>query len=391
MLDFAMAKSGKVKILSETKRVFYILVFIRVLFFISAFPLHAQKIFNPKPKHFEKLAPKVELEVIKEISGELESDILIIRPRSLTVDDRGYLHIYDSMFKKIFIFNDHFKFVKSYARQGQGPGEFNGNDLGRGKLYFSGDGLIYAGDAPNYKIMGFTKSGTLKKEIRLERNNNHEFHTVVDAKGNYYVFNPPSGNGIIDMYNAANKKVHTFLSRDRNEKFAVYEPKHPGGMWPKNTYTKPTIINTYYDVLPGNRLIVYLANPSTIFIFNEKKLEKQFSILPESGMAKYKKTISETLDSARKRGGHGGIVNLLDYLFIDRDDEKYFYLNSWVDESGRQKILKFNLSGDLVQVLLTPPEKYCRILAKKNNLFLGEFKGRVWVYRTKNTKNKKKQ
>lgn len=368
------------------KKVLFLLTILGTILYISVFQLNAQKFYSPKPTHFEKLAPKVELEVVKEISGDLESDILIVRPRSLTVDDRGFLHIYDAMFKKVFIFNDQFKFVKFYARQGQGPGEFNGSDMGRGKLYSSGDGLIYAGDSFNYKIMGFTKNGELKKEIRLERNNNQEFHTVVDAQGNYYVFNPPSGNGIIDMYNAANKLEFTFLRREHNDTFAVYKPRHPGGLWPKDTYTKPTLINTYYNILPGKRLIVYLANPSKIFIFNGKKLETQFQILPEFAMAKHKKTMAEAVASARKRGGHGGMVNLIDYLFIDRDNNKHFYLNSWVDESGRQQILKFNLSGDLVQVLLTPPKKYCRILAKRNNLFFGEHNGRVWVYRIKNSK-----
>lgn len=368
--------------MEKDRRVLLIFIALGMVFSIFS-NLDAQKFFNPKPTHFEKLAPKIELELVKEISGDLESDILIVRPRSLTVDDRGYLHIYDAMFKKIFIFDDQFKFVKFYGRQGQGPGEFNGNDMGRGKLYFASDDLIYAGDSYNFKIMSFTKSGELKNEIRLERNNNQEFHAVVDSKGNYYVFNPPSGTGIVDMYNPGNKLEFTFLSRENNEAFTVYEPQHPGGMWPKDTFTKPTVLNTYYDILPGNRLIVYLANPSKIFIFYKQKLETKIQILPETAMATYKEMMAKAVEAAKKRGGHGGMVNLMDYLFIDRDDDIHFYLNSWVDESGHQQILKFNLRGDLVQVLLLPLNKTCRILAKRNKLFFGELNGRVWVYRVK--------
>lgn len=364
-----------------------------IIVLIAPLSVRGEFIENPVPTHDETRSAVGELVLVKQIGPDIDEKHILARPSALTVNEQSELFVYDGMQRKVFKFNRNFKLVREFGGTGQGPGEFHPWGLGFYKINFEDNGRLYAADVHNGKLIEFDRDGNYVKDIRLDPENLKSFFPVRDEHGNFYTL--AGENGAVDMFAPDMMKLHTFLSGEHYNRFVVYKPKPVPFKSKKvaDVFTLPDLLNTYYDALSGNRFIIYISHSSTVYLFKNKKLVRQFDILPRSTMENYRKSVEDKRKLMKKRMAQVkskpkiqtlGYWPMFASFFIDRDSEKYFYLLDY-DSLYRMRLFKFDLSGKLVRVLYAPQGIKGNIFAVRNNLFYGLFpgEGKIFILKEK--------
>lgn len=338
----------------------------------------AQEILDiPKPIQFEEHAPCSRLVLVKKMPLDIDDHHFLAFPRSITIDDENAIYIYDARLKSIFKFDEKYKFITRFLKQGQGPAEVSGADMGIDKIYYSPDGNLYVRDVHNDKLIQFTKSGKHVKDIKLNRvmDSLETFSPVVDRKGFIYAFS--LSGGIVDKMDPHMNIVHSYLNQEMNRNFVIFKSAIEASL--KNTpfpdmWLRPANENTAYDVTKDSQLVIYLKRSSRFFIFNGKRLVRQFDVLLKEAMENFRIRAVELVKKSEKepnRGKYRDVTFLYMFgaFFLDKDDGRYFYLQG-LNERERLILYKFNLKGQLVKVL-TGSQKGVYFLTKRNHLFYG--------------------
>jgi len=267
-----------------------------ILFFFGPFTVlysdvNVEVIKNPKPTHYEK--KYVTLKLIKAIDSDIDDTHFFAQLASLQVDDEGGIYCYDNVLKKVYKFDKNFKLERIFGKRGQGPGEYTGNDWGLKNIYFAPDGLLYIRAPYNRHIIAFDKKGKNVKNIRLGSDIGVlSCPVVVDGKNNFNFLS--FHGGAVDVYDGEMKHSCTLLEKKDYARFVFYRPVKTDG-YSQVTYIEPAIFNTYHDILPGDRMIIYLANSSRVFIFKNNRLNRQFDVWPQKAVQGFKKMLKEKL------------------------------------------------------------------------------------------------
>jgi hypothetical protein len=278
------------------------------------------------------------------------------------VDEEKSIYTYDQALKIIVKLNREYKWERSFGRQGKGPAEFSGNDSGDKKIYFSQDGHLYVRAPFNKKLVFFDKKGKLIKEIRTPRSLSlREFFPVVDKQGNLYAIS--NNDGAVDVYNKDMELTRTLLDKNDYQRFLFYPVINP---YPKYKIgpTTPSLSNTYYNLLPGGELIIFITFSSRAFVFKGNKMINHFDFWPKKALEFFKKFNAE--DIKKRKNGSTGYTNLIYQLIPDMDDPGHFYLQSFPGAH----LYKVNLDGELVHALKVVGGNF-RVEAKRHGLFYG--------------------
>jgi hypothetical protein len=358
-----------------------LLLIILCLFLVPSTPILGEDldvIEDPKPTHIAK--EFLILTPVKEIR-DIDKHQFLARPHSLVVDEIGAIYIYDQALKKIMKLNREYKWVRNFGGQGQGPGEFSGNDWGSKKIYYSPNGHLYVIAPYNRKLIVFNKKGKHIKDIRLPNKlKARSFLPLVDKKGNMYSIS--MNEGAVDVYDKDMELNHVFLDKDNYKRFIFYPVinNSPGSSFgPRN----PSMTNTYYDILPGGELIIILTFSSRAYIFKNKKMINHFDFWPKSVLEIYKKIMAKEIE--KRRNGSTGHTNLIYNLIPDQDDPGHFYLQMFPG----LYLYKLNLDGELIHALKVFGGNF-RVAAKRHGLFYGFSYRNEYVRIFKIKKEKKK-
>jgi len=119
-------------------------------------------VINPSDPFFGKY--KFELEEELSIGNDDDENFLFYRVRDIAVDYRGNIYIADMSNCRIQKFSKFGKFLKTFGRRGQGPGEF---EAPRKVRIHSETGDVYVLDG-TYSIEVFDKHGKHLKEIQTK-------------------------------------------------------------------------------------------------------------------------------------------------------------------------------------------------------------------------------
>ncbi|MCP4214784.1 MAG: hypothetical protein GY765_09005 [bacterium] len=385
--------------MSKTTRL-YLVLFI-LLFVLCGFQLYphpypqfrdarglkAEVIHNPKPTHVEKDFSR--LKIIKVID-DFHKDHFFAFPRSLAVDSKGNLFVYDRLLTKIFKFDKNYKFIKVFAREGRGPGDIAKGMRGgfnRKRLNISPDDRLLVSDCINRKILEYDSNGILTQEYLLGMEEITSFYPLVDGKKRLYVLTNPMRDGGVDVLNSKYEKIHTLLKSEDYLELMDYDPKY-GWMKEQLTHTSPE--NTYYDLKSDNEFVIYLTNSSTLYLFEDFKLKKQFRIFPKRAMEIRKVHLEWNKETEREykkqnpgRKFHGVLYSMVfSSFFMDQDDRCYFYLQGFEDEDKKHfPVYKFDFNGKLVNVLfLKAGDGFVSMMAKRHGLFFGiHADGKVYI------------
>jgi len=338
--------------------------------------LSAQEMLKmPEPTHLEDVhCSNLILEKI--ISPDFNTDLFFAHPTALTPSPKG-LFVYDRLLRRIFLFNHKGKYVTSFLREGRGPGEVWEMGMGFKKIYYCPDNTLRVADAYNDKLIIFSDTGKYIKDIKMHRVENGlgfvAFQPVTDTKGNLYAYS--THGGIIDKYASDMTLIHSYLDLKENAKFVIYKPRFlpylksaPISM-EKMRY-RPDADNTHYCVTKEGLLLIYLARPSTVFIFKDNVLIDEFDIHLESQMRRFRELAMKEVKTFKKKPNSSSALFVMHWdMFLDMDNEKFFYLPGY-DSGGKSIIYKFNLEGELVKMLKTSKYKVS-FLAKRNHRFYG--------------------
>jgi hypothetical protein len=173
----------------------------------------------------------------------------------ICISDEGNLYIADSNKKMIFIFDKNQKYIKSFGRGGQGPGEFTGEiSISAGQ-----DKNIYAYDNGNRRIYKYSKRGEYIDQIKVFHNLGNEV-PIVNNRSEIYLYSQ-NGYNIIDVYNEKQKYIRSLIDLDIQISNNNELPKY----YKYNLKNKPDP-NSIKKILLRNGDILLVINSSLIFV-----------------------------------------------------------------------------------------------------------------------------
>lgn len=134
---------------------------------------------NPKDPMYKNdvMILEEDLTIGKKIQSEepVFIDISVIQ-----VDSNGHIYVLDGRARRIRVFDKEGNHIRSFGREGQGPGEFQlANDM-----VLTPDENIMVLDRGNYRLSFFSKEGELLKEVSVSKIP-HIFRIYPDSDGNY--------------------------------------------------------------------------------------------------------------------------------------------------------------------------------------------------------------
>lgn len=356
---------------------------IAVLFFL--FGLTVMKavqlvlIENIKTTHIETEAMYTPLEMVKEIEEEIDDDHFFAKPMAIAAAADGSFFVYDMLLTKILKFDKDYKLEKVFLNQGQGPSEIQKKTGGINKIYVTRNGLLTVAAPYNKKIVVFDGKGDFVKDIRMPYSGLVFFSPVMDEKGNIYTISEQ--NPGIDVLNKNGKLQYSLLSNEDYRHYLIHKPEFDKRILERGTGMESSQINTIYDVLSDNRLLIYIKNASTVYLYKGKELKSKFHIWPEKAMEGYQASLKRLVEKFKAKNFE---KYMFDRFFVDKDNENYFYLNGLFAERKGKKvglIYKFDLKGKLIDLYYA--DRQVHFLAKRNNLFYGLFRGSVFIYKLK--------
>jgi hypothetical protein len=167
------------------------------------------------------------------------------------IDDEDNLYVADSGWNRIFKFDPEGKYVTSFGREGQGPGEFLGDRSHPLKISFGNDGNIYTTDSGNQRLTIFSKAGDVKKIFRIPA---YLYDAaVVNSKGDIYLISK-SRSKVIDCYDDRFRLKKRFLDIGFHLEFPLYKPpwKKEIGMYITDKTIKKMIAKTDHIIVLSN-------------------------------------------------------------------------------------------------------------------------------------------
>lgn len=338
---------------------------------------------DPSPTHVEKdYKGLVETGIIPyKVNDEITLSLALL----LSGDGAGNIFILDRAERIIKLDKDH-KFIKTFGKAGEGPGEFKATP-GYNEAWASPKGNIYAADVEGRKMITFDNDGNHTGDLVFPASGEFSigggFIPAVTSDGYFYVRNLRGCT--LDVYNINDKplRLHTRLLGKEDCEQCLFERNFGDiekDLWPRFNSKK-----TFYDLIAGDKLLVYLAHASTAYIFDKHNLVKKFDLRPKDALELYKKKI-ETI----AKYGRGGIPNeepMFVNFFMDKDNENIFYLECRADKSvhsPKRMLYKFNVDGELLGVLYVTDR--VRFRAKLNNRFYAISKDGIRIYKEPVTK-----
>jgi hypothetical protein len=329
-----------------------------------------------------------ELIKIGEIDEELTSDEFLFYPFSVTMDAQDNLYIYDLMQAKIIKLDDSFKFVKSWGRVGEGPGEFSGTGRGRPVFLNVGpDGKLYAHDLSKLKVLVYTTDGKFLRQLKLGRI--ARFDKPISDKSGSIIRQEFKKDRLI-IFNENKSTLFSILKPKKKKEYLFAEPKiaynkgravmRPGPLY----YSMDELCMRL--IVDGKLLLYFMCSSKLYVVKDGKKLLEKY-LWPREAV----KRIKERYE--RNEYGYRCLFGGLQGLFTDNDDKTFFYLNFGAYKEKKVNCYyKFNLDGELVSVLYmdySKPNNSSRLLFKQNNLFIGKHGEQLYIYiRRKNEKAK---
>jgi sugar lactone lactonase YvrE len=107
--------------------------------------------------------PKVQMKLVRTLGDVAAEDeaVAFYMPGGMAVDSRGNLYILDTGNHRVQKFSPDGRYLASFGRQGQGPGDFSYPD----SIAVDGEDMIWVSDPNNQRIQVLTPEGAERKTI----------------------------------------------------------------------------------------------------------------------------------------------------------------------------------------------------------------------------------
>ncbi|MHB8094127.1 MAG: NHL repeat-containing protein [Candidatus Aminicenantales bacterium] len=236
------------------------------------------------------------LKKIGEITGKIpECGIdAFWRPWGIACDKKSNVFILDSGHNMIFRFDPDGKFVSSFGRKGQGPGEFMGQPRGGGllKISIGNDGNLYVFDPANRRLSRFSGGGEFLGQFETPR----FLYDVpaVNSRGDLY-FVSTGGKKFVDCFDRNYVFKHSLLDMEEKPEFPIE------GSAGADYYREPDGSEILRLVTGDDRLIVFHGRTLLVSVLSpDDRLEKQFKVGTKPFIDELKKQDKESRQRAKQ-------------------------------------------------------------------------------------------
>ena len=221
-------------------------------------------------------APRIGLTFLEMFGDENDDNYIFYEPQGIAADKEGHVYVLDAKDYRVRVFDENRRFLFSFGRKGQGPGEFER----AGCIDLDDSGNVYVGDPGNGRIEVFDPSGTYLRSIRMPATN---IVFRVMANGDILLRNPSLDGGrglkegdvpLIRVLDGDGK-----LKREFGQGiFFTQQPYTTGGN--RSLMTTDRHDNAYVAFLFQNRLSKYAPDGTHLFtadrpIPKDKQLNKE--------------------------------------------------------------------------------------------------------------------
>lgn len=331
---------------------------------------------NPKPTMKEtKIRQLVK---IGEIGPEVGEDQFIFSPISFDVDESENLFVFDRMQSKIMHLDAQGKFVKSFGRHGEGPGEFGAK--GRGylvQILLNSDNLIYANDTRKFKILVFNREGRYLNEMKYE--DTIYFHAV-DGKGNLLLYD--TKNGTLEIFNNNGEVYYSYPIRDKKIQYLFKDTtkmiKSKRRRLPKKSPYHLGQGEISLLMTRDGKLLVIFPKSATMLVIKDKKLLKEVKIWPEQALRIHKTAVQKEKNAR---------YSLFKGYFLDKDDPNVIYFRLMNREKRVHRLYRINLQGQLLSVFdieIIGDDGFPIFRCVKNGRFYTRYDDKIHIFKEKN-------
>ena len=295
-------------------------------------------------------------EIKEGFSSEREN--FFIKITGLCCDDEGNLYVADSGWNKIFKFDPNGKFIKSFGREGQGPGEFiaqrNINPLA---ISFGNDRKVYVNDPGNRRISVFSKDGKFITQYKVPPLTYDA--PLVNSKGDLYLLSQ-SGIKVIDRYDSNLRLKASLLEIGLHYQFPYGRPKELNMSQP--IIRKPMPFECYKLITRKDEIIILSNNSLKVFIFDENNRKVNEFPITEKKFVEDFKNIMNNL-----RGKKGAWVFPF-IAFLDKDENICLFYAGW--DGNINEIYVYGTNGKLQKMLKLSKNSEAEYITSNN---LGKF------------------
>jgi hypothetical protein len=246
------------------------------------------------------------LEKVGEISeGFCDEDInYFARITSICVDREDNLYVADSGHHRIFKFDSDGKFISSFGRQGQGPGEF----LGTIRISAGNDGKLYLIDDVNWNLYVFTSEGLFVNQSSIPR---YLYDTpTVNSNGGIYLVSK-RGLNVIDYFYSNMELEVSVLDFDYLLDFPCLKP------------SKRVLKNMIYNLTENEVKKVISKEDQLFVIFNNS--QKVIQIQEEQGIInqfeiRHPRFFNDYHERLKRAKSQGGWISTFGSVFFDGNE-----------------------------------------------------------------------
>jgi hypothetical protein len=341
-----------------------------LIFIINAFP--QEKTNDNNTYNLKKIG-----EISKPSS---ENKDFFIKITGLCTDDNSNLYAVDSGWNAVFKFDSKDNYIRSFGRDGQGPGEFLGNSLNCSLgLSFGRDGKLYVLDNCNKRISIFSPDGKFIRQLSTSVVPNDT--AIVNSNGDIYLLSK-SGIKVVDCFNSNFKFKDYLLEFSSHLQFPLQKPFSTE----RNSsfvLRQPAAFDIIELVTKDDRLILISNFSLKVFVFgihnqklNEFDIEEKLFINDYRIKLKRAEKEFEKLIKNSKRKEKLSMYVSAFKAFLDKDDNLCLVCSM---NDGTPRIFRYKTNGLFLDTW-TFPEKIDGWYICSNN------KGKI--YATKDTLTK---
>ncbi|KAF0149126.1 MAG: hypothetical protein FD143_2792 [Ignavibacteria bacterium] len=322
-------------------------------------------------KIYFKVKPKQQIGerkiLIKQINKEFEfggeDDTTMNFPTRISTDASGNIYLLDQMSRSIKIYSKSGKFIGSYGRKGNGPGEFN--FATEFSITSNGDIYVLDNSAKRVTIFG--------KKVSTFQLSNSSFPLKICPIGNNKIICLKSDFGKIDLLD-----IYTIGEKDKYSVSSIIDESSK----PKGSFTFSSVLDGELINLEHDRFVHIPRYFNHIYFYNKGRLESAITTIDRETNPKLEMSFNMQGGGSKDRALRNYDTNLRTFLL----GEQLYILS--VPATSIDNGIIFDvyeiLDGTYISsIKLMPNSKFIQLHLTKKKLYLltDDFKIKVYSYK----------